>query len=51
MRTFIFVQKNGSATLVLSAFTLTEAEDELDGLVLYPFDWRVENPEGEVEDD
>jgi hypothetical protein len=46
MRTFIFTQKNGNATITLSAENYEEA---LKGIVLQPKMWRVEDEEGEDE--
>lgn len=50
MRTFIFVQKNGSGVITLSAPSFEEAHFELIQIVKHPTDWRVEDEEGEEED-
>lgn len=49
MKTFIFVEQNGSGTLTLSAPNLEEAERELDEKVKHSSNWRVEDEEGEEE--
>lgn len=49
MRTFIFVQQNGSAVITLSALTYEDAFKELEELVYMPEDFRVENENGEEE--
>ena len=46
-KTFLFSQKNGSGNLTLSAPNYEEALQELEKLVLYPYDWRVEDEEAE----
>ena len=50
MKTFIFIQKNGNATITLSAANLTEALHDLHDIVISTIEWRVENEEGEDED-
>lgn len=49
MRTFIFIEKNGSGTLAVSAETFDEAIENLGEMVSEPMGWRVENEEGEEE--
>jgi hypothetical protein len=48
-KTFIFIEKNGSGTLVISAQDLDEAIQSLSDMVSDPMGWRVENEEGEIQ--
>jgi hypothetical protein len=50
MKTFIFIHKNSSAIVTLSAPTYKEAEAELFELVKDNYGWRVEDEDGEDED-
>lgn len=50
MRTFIFIEKNGNGTLILSAENFSDAEERMGEKVAYPIEWRVEDEEGEDED-
>ena len=50
MKTFIFTQKNSSATIVLSAENFEEALKELEDHTEDTYGWRVEDEEGEDED-
>jgi len=47
MKTFIFIQKNGSGTLTLSAPNYDEAIEVLNDTVKDSMDWRVEDEDGE----
>ena len=51
MRTYNFYHKNSSALLTLSAETFDEAEKELTNLLKDTYGWRVEDEEGESEED
>lgn len=51
MRTFVFVSENSSAVLTLSASSYEEAMEELTETVKHPADFRVEDEEGEDEDE
>jgi len=51
MKTFMFYQKNSSACLTISALTFEEAETELCELVKDIYGWRVEDEDGEDEDE
>lgn len=50
-KTFLFIQKNGSAVITLSAGNLTEAENELADIVKDADEFEVEDEDGEDEDD
>ena len=50
MKTFIFNQKNSSITVILTADNLEEAEESLTNTVKNTYGWRVQDPEGEIED-
>jgi len=50
MKTFLFVEKNGSGTLTVSAPDYDEAEKELAERVKFPKEWRCEDEDGEDED-
>lgn len=49
-KTFLFSQKNGSGNLTLSAPNYEEALQQLDQMVLYPYDWICEDEGGDDED-
>lgn len=49
MRTFIFIQKNSSITVTLSAENLEEAKELLFATVKDEYGWYVEVEEGEEE--
>ena len=49
MKTFIFNDKTGSASITLSAENYEEALSYLRDIVTYPLMWRVNNEEGEDE--
>lgn len=51
MRTFVFTQKNSSLVIVVSAKDFTEAEQILDNTVKDNYGWRVDNEEGEEDDE
>ena len=50
MKTYLFIEKNGSGTLTLSALTADEAEELLKDKVIDPDGWRLEE-ENEYDDD
>lgn len=49
MKTFTFIEKNGSGVLILSAPNYEEAEKELADKVKNPNGWRCEDEEGDEE--
>lgn len=49
--TYIFVQKNGSAVITLSASNLTEAKEELKEIVIEPEAFRFEESDSEEEEE
>ena len=50
MKTFIFIQTNGSAVVTLSAEDLADAQEELKDIVIMPEGFHVEKEEGEDEE-
>lgn len=50
MKTFVFIEKNGNGTLILSAKNFLDAEEFMGEKVAYPTEWRVEDEKGEKED-
>jgi len=50
MKTFIFTQKHGNASVTLSANDFEEAEEALFDIVQGDCGWRVEDEDGEDED-
>ena len=48
-KTFLFIEKNGSGIITLSAKDYDEAEEELKEKVKYQDEWRCENEDGEDE--
>jgi hypothetical protein len=50
MKTFVFHQKNGNASVILSAENFKEAELALFDIVKSDYGWRVEDEDGEDED-
>ena len=51
MKTFVFIQKNSSVIVTLSAKNLKEAEKELFDTVKYDYGWYVEDEDGEEEEE
>jgi hypothetical protein len=51
MRTFVFYQKHGNASVTLSANDFDEAEEALFDIVQGDCGWRVEDEEGEPEEE
>lgn len=51
MKTFIFTQKNSSISITISAENFEEAEEILNDTVKDNYGWRVNDEEGEDEDD
>lgn len=51
MRSFQFVQKNSGVIVIISAKTFEEAEIILIETVKDNYGWRVDNEEGELEDE
>jgi len=51
MKTFMFTQKNDSITIILSANTFEEAEVKLFETVKDNHGWRVDNEEGDEEEE
>ena len=49
MKTFTFISKSTSAIVTLSAEDFFDAENQLEQVVKDPFDFRVDNEEGELE--
>ena len=49
MKIFVFIQKNSSAVLTLSAEDLHKALIELEILVKNSINWKIDNEEGEDE--
>jgi len=49
-KTFVFIEKNGSGVITLSAPSFDEAIIELGEKVTEPMGWRVEDEDGEEED-
>lgn len=49
MKTFAFISKSTSAIVTLSAEDFFDAENQLEQVVKDPFDFRVDNEEGELE--
>lgn len=47
MKTFIFIQKNNSVVVSLSAESFEEAEKLLFETVVSDYGWKVENEDGE----
>ena len=47
MKTFVFIQKNSSVVVSLSAESFEEAEKLLFETVISDYGWKVENEEGE----
>lgn len=47
MKTFLFIEKNGSGVLTLSADNYEEADKTLGEKVKFPLEWRCEDEEGE----
>lgn len=50
-KTFNFYQKNSSATVSLSANSFEEAEQELFNIVKDDYGWRVDDEDGEDDED
>lgn len=50
MKTYVFVEKNGNATVTLSADDEKEANEYLKGLVRYPDAFRLDDTESEDDD-
>ncbi|MEK6829822.1 MAG: hypothetical protein AABY15_06915 [Nanoarchaeota archaeon] len=50
MKTFLFYQKNSSATITLSANNFGEAEELLEEIVKDANSWTVEDEDGEEEE-
>ncbi len=48
-RTFIFSEKNGNASIILSAKNYEDALEYLDTITANKEFWRVENEEGDQE--
>jgi hypothetical protein len=51
MKTFVFYQKHGNASVTLSANDFDEAEEALFDIVQGDCGWRVEDEEGEPEEE
>jgi hypothetical protein len=51
MKTFTFIEKNGSGVISISATDFDNAIDVLEETVAEPMGWRVENEDGENEDE
>jgi len=51
MKRFTFYQKHGNASVTLSANNFEEAEQELMDIVQGDCGWRVDDEEGELEDE
>lgn len=52
MKTFVFLSKNSSVIISLSAYSLKEAQEEINNLVnSTENDFRCEDNDGEDEDD
>jgi len=49
MKTFVFSQKHGNASVTLSADNFEEAEKELFEIVKDDYGWRVHDEDGEEE--
>ena len=45
MKTYVFVEKHGNATLVLSAKNDEEANELLEELVVWASEWRLDSTE------
>ncbi len=43
MKTYIYVNKNSSATIILSAYNDEEAEELLTELVVWASEWRLDD--------
>jgi hypothetical protein len=50
MKTFIFIEKNGSGVITLSAPNFDSAIEILEETVAEPMGWRVEDEDGEDEE-
>lgn len=50
MRTYIFNERNGNGTLILSAENFPDAEELMKEKVVHPINWRIEDEEGEDEE-
>lgn len=51
MKTFVFTQKNSGVVIVITAEDFTEAEQILNDTVKDNYGWRVDNEEGEEDDE
>ena len=51
MKTFVFTQKHGNASVTLSADNFEEAETALFDIVQGDCGWRVEDEDGEEEEE
>jgi hypothetical protein len=49
MKTFVFMEKNGNASITLSSENFESAKKELGEKVKYLNNWRVEDKDGEDE--
>lgn len=47
IKTFVFHQKNGNATIILSALDFNDAEENLHDIVEDSLGWRCEDEDGE----
>lgn len=47
MKNFVFVEKNGSGVLTISAIDYDDAEEILKNTVKYPNNWKVEDEDGD----